>query len=72
MFVEKSGKRTAAILWFVAAGLAFIGAVISFLNDRGVNWTMAGGALFCLVMGLLAAKRGRPEPPAPDRPQKSA
>ena len=61
---EKSGKRVAAILWFIAAGLAFIGAVISYLDDRGVNWTMAGGTLFCLVMGVLASTRGRPAPPA--------
>ena len=63
MPVERSGKRTAAILWFVAAGLAIIAAVISYLDDRGVNWTMAGGALFCLFMGL-AAKRGSQAPPA--------
>ena len=64
MPVEKSGKRLAAVLWFVAAGLAVIAAVISYLDDRGVNWTMAGGALFCTAMGLLAAKRGRQVPPA--------
>ena len=64
MPVEKAGKRTAAILWFVAAGLAFIAAVISYLDDRGVNWTMVGGALFCLAMGLLAARRGRQVTPS--------
>jgi hypothetical protein len=64
MPVEKPKKHLAAILWFVAAGLAIVAAVISYLDDQGVNWTMAGGALFCLIMGLLAAKRGRQIPPA--------
>ena len=53
------------MLWFIAAGLALIAAVISFLSDHGVNWTMTGGTVFCLAMGIMALTRGRPAPPAP-------
>jgi uncharacterized membrane protein YhhN len=60
---EKPGKRAVLILWFVAALLAFIAVAIRFGRDREMNWPVAGGGLFCLVMGLNALARNRGVPP---------
>ena len=60
-----SRKRLVATLWFVAAGLAFIAGGIPFLNDQKPNWGVAGGGLFCLIMGIAAwSRRQQPPPPA--------
>jgi hypothetical protein len=54
-----------AVLWFVAAGLAFVAVGIRFFKDREINWGTAGGGLFFLVMGIASlARKGQP-PPTP-------
>lgn len=58
---QASGKRLAAILWFVAAGLAFVALALSLGRGREPNLTAAGGGLFCLVMGIMLWRsQGRP------------
>jgi hypothetical protein len=57
-----SGKRLAAILWFVAAGLAFLAVGIRFMVDGELNWAVGAGGLFCLVMGIAALSRSQPPP----------
>ena len=54
MVDQPSGKRLSAILWFVAAGLAFLAVGIRFASDREANWPVAAGGAFCLVMGISA------------------
>jgi hypothetical protein len=60
-----SNQRLTAILWFVAAGLAFAAVGIRFTGDADPNWGVAAGGLFCLAMGIAAwSKRAQPPPPA--------
>jgi len=51
-----------AILWFVAAALAFVAVAIRYSHDRGLNWGVLVGGLFCLVMGIVSLARN-PRPP---------
>lgn len=60
----KSSRGLATTLWFVAAGLAFIAVGIRFFADRGINWPLAAGGLFCLVIGISAWSRTRQPPPS--------
>jgi hypothetical protein len=57
------GKRLTAVLWFVAAALAFIAFGIGFLPPSDPNWAGGAGGLFCLVMGVSAWRRSRPASP---------
>ena len=59
-----SPRKRLAMLWFVAAALAAIATAIGFIKGTGPNWSVAAGGLFCLVMGISAA-RSRPSPPPP-------
>jgi 4-amino-4-deoxy-L-arabinose transferase-like glycosyltransferase len=61
---QPSGKRLPAILWFVAAGLAFVAFAISVARNRDPEWTVAAAALFCVAMGVTAWSRVRPSPPS--------
>lgn len=63
MSSQPSGKRLMPILWFVAAGLAFVAAAISFLDGRDPNLSAIAGGLFCLVMGIIAIRSQRPPSP---------
>ncbi|HEU4928910.1 MAG TPA: hypothetical protein VFU38_03700 [Candidatus Krumholzibacteria bacterium] len=63
MTEKTSGSRLAAILWFVAAALAYTAVGIRFVRDREMNWSLAAGGLFCVVMGIAAVARNR-QPPA--------
>ena len=54
-----SGKRLVAVLWFVAAGLAFVAVAISFMGDGKPNFSAAAGGLFCLIMGVIASRGPR-------------
>jgi hypothetical protein len=64
MGAQWSGTRRAAVLWSVAAGLAFVAVGIRYSSDREVNWPVAAGGLFCLGMGVTAWKRSQPQPPS--------
>jgi hypothetical protein len=57
---QSSGKRLEAVLWFVAAGLAFIAVAISYVGDHKSNLGVAAGGLFCLIMGVTALLRQHP------------
>lgn len=48
-----------AVLWFVAAALAFIAVGIRYSADRELNVPIAAGGMFSLVMGIVALARGR-------------
>jgi len=63
MVNQTSRSRLTAILWFVAAGLAILAVGIRFAADRHMNWPLAAGGLFCLVMGIASLSRSRPSPP---------
>jgi hypothetical protein len=49
---QESRPRLIAVLWFVAAALAFIAAIIPALGDGSPNWGVAVPGLFCLFMGV--------------------
>jgi len=59
---RRPGLRLAAGLWFLAAVLAFIAVGIRATRGRDVNWAVAAGGLFCLVMGINALARARKSP----------
>lgn len=61
---QTSGKRLAAILWFLAAGLAFLAVGIRLAADRDPKWSVAAGGLFCLVMGIATWPRRGQAPPS--------
>jgi hypothetical protein len=64
MNTQPSRGRLVAVLWFVAAALAFIAAGIPALKDGAPNWGVAAPGAFCLVMGIAALRR-KQEPPTP-------
>ena len=66
VMVAKSRRpRLVAVLWFVAAGLAFVAAGITFFRNRPPNWGALAGGLFSLVMGIASlARKGQPPPAA--------
>jgi len=57
MVNDSRKSRTVAILWFVAAGLAFIAVAIPLIGDRKPNWGVLAGGVFCLVMGIASLSR---------------
>jgi len=63
MAKQTSGSRLTAILWFVAAGLALTAICIRFAADREMNWPLAGGGLFCVVMGIVSLSKSKQSPP---------
>ena len=65
MVTQPPRTRLIAVLWFVAAGLAFVAVGIGFFGGREPNWGAAAGGLFCLVMGIASlARKGQPPPAA--------
>lgn len=54
-----SGKRTVAILWFVAAALAVISVAIQLIQGDPPRWGVAAAGAFCLAMGIGAWSRRR-------------
>jgi hypothetical protein len=50
-------KRVVAILWFVAAGLAFLAVGIQVSTSQPPRWALAAGGVFCLAMGIGARSR---------------
>jgi hypothetical protein len=61
---RRSGLRLAAGLWFVAAVLALIAVGIRVGRGREINWGVAAGGVFCVVMGVSAVTRARKLPDA--------
>lgn len=49
----------AAILGFVAAGLALIAAAIDYSNDGKVRWGLIAGALFMAALGWGSLQRAK-------------
>ena len=62
MTQQASHSRLVAVLWFVAAVLAFVAFGIRMAADGERNWSVGVGGLFCLVMGIAALSR-RTKPP---------
>jgi len=60
---QESRTRLVAVLWFVAAALAFIAAVIPALGDGTPNWGVAVPGLFCLIMGITTWSRKQKSSP---------
>ncbi len=50
-------KRLIPILWFVAAGLAFLAVAIQVSTGQTPRWFLAAGGAFCLAMGVGARSR---------------
>lgn len=67
MAAASSRSRVVAILWFVAAGPAFIAAATAFLKDGDRNLTALAGGIFCLVMGIVSSQRAEAPPERPTR-----
>ena len=53
-------KRLTAILWFTAAGLAFLAVAISVIGEGKPRLASAAGGLFCLVMGIITLRGSAP------------
>jgi TRAP-type C4-dicarboxylate transport system permease small subunit len=61
----KAGTRLAAILWFVAGGLAWLAVVVRYARRDEVSWAWAAAGLLFLIMGFAALKRSRATDAAP-------
>lgn len=59
---DSTKPRLVAILWFVAAALAFVAVAIPLTDHRPPNWGVLAGGSFCLVMGVASLSR-KPQPP---------
>ncbi|MGQ0385066.1 MAG: hypothetical protein ACT4UP_10355 [Gammaproteobacteria bacterium] len=59
MSATKDIHPIVAILWFVAAGLAFAATAIRYLKDHDIKAGVAVGGAFCLVMGIVFWQRRR-------------
>jgi hypothetical protein len=51
-------------MWFLAAALAFIAAVIPALKKGAPNWSVAAPGAFFLVMGIAMWRRKQEPPPS--------
>jgi hypothetical protein len=56
---KSAGTRLAAIMWFVAAALAWASVAIRYVRRDEVTWIWAAAGLFFLIMGVAALKRSR-------------
>lgn len=56
---ENRGSILAAILGFVAAGLALIAAAIGYSRDGNVEWSLIAGALFMAALGWGSLQRAK-------------
>ena len=56
---QNRGSMLAAILGFVAAGLALIAAAIDYSHDGKVRWGLIAGALFMLALGWTSLQRAK-------------
>jgi TRAP-type C4-dicarboxylate transport system permease small subunit len=59
MAEKSAGTRLSAILWFVAATLAWASVAIRYVRRDELTWTWAAAGLFFLIMGFAALKRSR-------------
>jgi len=60
-----SQTRLQAILWFVAAALAFTAVGLGVMSGRVPNWSTGAGGLFFLAMGWSAWQRSQSTPMQP-------
>jgi hypothetical protein len=51
--------RRVAVLWFVAAGLSLIAAVLRLMNDEPVQWPLLAATLFMAALGWTALRQSR-------------
>jgi len=56
---DNRGSLLAAILGFVAAGLALIAAAIGYSRDGKVEWSLLAGALFMAALGWASLQRSK-------------
>lgn len=56
---KPAGFPLAAILYFVAAALAWGAFAIRYAADREVQWYLLAAGLFCAVMGYSVLTRAR-------------
>jgi hypothetical protein len=54
-----SGLRLAAVLGFVAAGLALTAALISWSKDGKLEWGLFAGAAFMVALGWSSLRRSK-------------
>lgn len=67
MAERSAGTRLAAIMWFVAATLAWAAVAIRYARRDELTWTWAAAGLFFLIMGFSALKRSRAADANPTR-----
>lgn len=60
-----SPTRLSAILWFVAAALAFIAVGLGIVSGRIPNWSAGAAGLFFFAMGWSAWQRSQSAPTQP-------
>ncbi len=64
---RNAGTRLSAIMWFVAAVLAWAAVVIRYVRRDELTWTWGIVGVFFLIMGFAALKRSRAADAAPPR-----
>ena len=52
-------QRRVAVLWFVAAALSLIAALIRLVNDEPVRWPLLAATLFMAILGWSALPQSR-------------
>ena len=75
MMQERARPRLVAVMWMVAAVLAWSAVAIRYFAGDSVDWPIAAAGLFCAAMGLGAWTRARartaPEAEGPGVPPAS-
>jgi hypothetical protein len=61
---QRKPTRLHAILWTIAAALAWIATAIRYVNDSPIRWTGVALALLCTVMAVSRWMRLRDAGPA--------
>jgi hypothetical protein len=56
---NRAGAPLAAILFLVAAALAWAAVGIGYAAGQSLKWGLFGGGLFCAVMGISMLTRAR-------------
>lgn len=52
-------KASGAVLWFVAAALALVAAVVTYARGDEIRWPLLAAAVFLAVMGFGAMRRSK-------------
>lgn len=56
---RKSTSNRAAMLWFLAAALSLIAAVLNYVNEGVLRWPLPAATLFLGAMGVVMLMRAR-------------